>query len=481
MASPSVDVELVRRGGFKAFVRAAWPQIEPKALIWEPHLDILCQHYEAVLRGEILDIVVNVPPGTSKSTISSVLFPVYAWIYDATLKLLGTSYDESLSLRFAGRSLRLMCSDWFKQRWPGIEIVSETRANLGLYENTAGGLRVSTMMGGKATGKHADILFADDPHKPDDLNGDPDSVNAVLDECWQRWIDTFSTRRADAQTFRRIVIMQRLHEEDMSGRMLREPGCVHVCLPMEFEAKRRCATKWGIDERTEEGELLCPLRFPQAVIEKDRVRMTPRSFAAQHQQRPSPAEGSMLLREWFQNRWVHVPPKMRMYLSVDANLKDRKDSDYCVIQAWGVAGANYFLIDQVRGRWSFGDAVVQVKAMKTKWPMVTNILIEDKANGTAIIDLLSRTVPGVIAITPLGGKEARADACTWLLRAANVFFPQSAPFVNELIEEAAAFPVGAHDDMVDAMTQFLNWISGRTRAGKFAKAMANARAGRTFR
>lgn len=481
MASPAVDVEDVRRGGFRAFVKLAWPQIEPKPLIYEPHMDLLCAHYEAVLHGEIHDLVVNVPPGTSKSTISSILFPVYAWIVDPTLKFLYTSFDEVLSLRFAGRALRLITSDWFKARWPKVQILDETRANQSLYENTAGGLRISTMMGGRVTGKHADILFVDDPHKVDDVKGEPDAVMAVLNTAWDRWIDSFCTRRADAATFRRVCIMQRLHEEDLAARMLREPGCVHLCLPMEFEPARRCITPWGVDWRQEEGELLCPRRFPRAVVDEDKRRMTPRSFAAQHQQRPAPAEGALLLREWFQNRWVNLPPTLRMYLSIDANLKDRQDSDYCVIQCWGISGPDYYLVDQVRGRWSFGDAVVQARMMKRKWPMVTNILIEDKANGSAIIDTLSRTVPGVIPVNPEGGKLARADACTWLFRSSNVFFPAHAPFVEELIEEAASFPVGAHDDMVDAMTQFLNWASGQTRNYKFRKAMANARAGYRFR
>lgn len=473
---------LVKKGGFKAFVKIAWEQIEPLPMIWEPHLDLLVAHYEAVLRGEIKDLVINVPPGTSKSTISSVLFPVYAWIVQPTLKFMFTSYSEALSLRFAKRSLDLLSSDWFKARWPHLEIVDETRANLRLYDNTLGGMRASTMMGGEATGRHADILLVDDPHKPEDLAGDADSVKEAINKAWRRWVDTFSTRRADAATFRRICIMQRLHEEDIAGKMIREPQCVHLNLPMQYEAKRHCKTPYGEDWRREEGELLCPLRFPQSVMDAEKVRMSPRSYASQHQQRPAPEEGGLLQRSYFQNRWTVLPPHLTMYLSVDANLKERRDTDRAAIQCWGVKGAQYFCIDQVAGRWSFGTVVEQVKMMKGKWPMVTNILIEDKANGTAVIDVLSKTIPGIIAINPEGGKESRAESIEWVLRANNVLFPShNAPWVLELIEEAATFPVGANDDMVDAMTQFLVWIIKRGKGrSNFSKAMQNARAGYGF-
>jgi predicted phage terminase large subunit-like protein len=361
--------------------------------------------------------------------------------------------------------------------------VNGERANQSLYDNTAGGVRISTMMGGRATGKHADILVVDDPHKPDDLNGDVESCKAAVDLAWKRWIETFSNRRADAKTFRRVCIMQRLHEEDIAGRMLKLPNTVHLCLPMEYEPKRHCKTHWGEDWRRADGELLVPARFPQEVVEADRATMTPRAFAAQMQQRPAPEDGLLLLRSYFQNRWTFLPPTLKMYLSVDANLKERKDTDKAVIQCWGAKGSQYWCIDQVDGRWSITDLVRNIKMMKAKWPFVTNILIEDKANGPAAIQLLRGVVPGVIAINPEGGKEARVEAIEWILRAGDVLFPaHNAPWVQALIDEAATFPAGAHDDMVDSMSQFLVWIMTNGKGlNNFLKAMRNARAGHGFR
>lgn len=478
-----LDVKTIRKGGFKSFVKMAWRQIEAKPLIWEPHMDLLCAHYEAVLRGEILNLVINVPPGTSKSTISSILFPVYAWIVQPDLKFLFTSYSERLSMKFARKSLRLMTSEWFKVRWPHIQILDESRANVSEYENSLGGLRMSTMMGGEATGRHADILLVDDPHKPKDLTGDPDSVKAVVEGTWETWIDTFSTRRADAATFRRVCIMQRLHELDIAGQMVLEPGTVHVCLPMEYEPSRHCKTEWGEDWRREEGELLCPLRFPRHVIEAEKVKMSPRSYASQHQQRPAPKDGILFKACYFENLWTDIPRRATYVMSIDANLKERKDSDRAVIQVWAHAGPFHYCVDEISGRWSFGDLCSNVVLMRQKWLRVTSILVEDKANGSAVVDTMQKIFPGVEAINPEGGKEARAESVEWVLRANNVLFPaHQAQWVKDLKEEARTFPAGAHDDRVDAMTQYLVWVLKRGAGlSNWRKAMQQAQKGFYFR
>lgn len=480
----ALDRADVEEGGFKAFVRVCWTLVEPRELVWEPHMDIVCDHLEAVLRGEIRDMVINVPPGTSKSLLCSVLFPAYAWIVDPALKFLYTTYDEQLSHRFAQRTLNLINTEWWKRRWPHVEIVNGERANQSLYDTTAGGMRASTMMGGRAVGKHADILMCDDPHKTDDLEGDPESVKKTLDHAWEaRWIQTFSTRRADAATFRRVVIMQRLHERDLAGRMIELEGTVHVCLPMEYEPNRHCKTAWGEDWRTEEGELLCPKRFPKAVVDNDRKTMTARAFASQMQQRPAPKEGNTLKREYFQNRWTLLPPYLKMYISVDCNLKERTDTDRAVVQVWGVLGAQVYCIDQLSGRWSFAMILKAIRDMKAKWPMVRNILVEAKANGPAVVSVLKKQIPGVLEIEPMGGKEGRVDAVEPTLKALDVLFPaHDSQWVQDLIEEAATFPSAAHDDMLDAMTQFLVWhLTNGVGLASWRKAMRNARNGHSFR
>jgi predicted phage terminase large subunit-like protein len=487
MASAATDRELVARKGFIHFIRLAWPHLpEAGKLVEEPHIELIARHLEGLYyHPAAMDMVVNVPPGTSKSTICSVLFMAWVWTIDPTKKFMHVGYDESLQLRFAERSKELVMSDWYQARWPEVEIVKGERSGAGFYENTKGGQRFSTMMGGKAVGRHAHILVFDDPHKPDDLNGDPDSVKAELVQAWTRFNETFSTRRADAQTFKRLCIMQRLHVDDIAGKLVREePDCVHLRLPMEYEPEAHCATVFGQDWRVLAGELLSPLRFPKHVVDKERRRLTARAFASQHQQRPTPAQGALFQREWFLRRHLTVPHGAKFMISVDSSLKDNKDSDYFVAQVWAAVGASdFYLCDQVRGRMLFSEQVEAIVALRKKWPHVGNIVIEDKANGTAIVDTLRRKVPGVVAVNPEGGKVARANAAEPYLKAGNVSFVD-APWVDALdglIEEAVAFPLGSHDDMVDAMSQALLWLTGRSRSAVFKKAMANIRAGYGFR
>ena len=266
MASPEVDVELVKRFGFSKFVELAWPQIEAQDLIFEPHMGLVCSHCEAVSKGEIKSLVANVPPGTSKSRIMSILYPAWDWIDTPWRRFMFVAYDKDLSLEFARVSLKLMQSDWYKDRWPHIQVEGGDRAPVGHFKNTLGGSRFSTMMGGPATGNHCHILVIDDPVKPKDLEGGGPSAKSKLDEAWSTITGTFFRRVANAKTFAKICIMQRLHQEDPAGRMIKAKGTVHLSLPMRFEPHTAYRSKWGSDWRTEEDEILCPLRFPEEYV-----------------------------------------------------------------------------------------------------------------------------------------------------------------------------------------------------------------------
>jgi len=443
-------------------------------------MDLICAHCEAVARGEIRDLVVNVPPGTSKSRITSILFPAWDWIENPWRKFMFVAYDEKLSLDFARISLALIQSKWYQDRWP-LEIVGGERAPVGQFKNAKGGQRFSTMMGGAATGSHCHILVVDDPVKPKDLDAGGESAMAKLNEAWTALTGTFFRRVADAKTFAKICIMQRLHEEDPAGRMVRDPSVVHLSLPMLFEPSRAYVSRWGSDWRTVEGELLCPLRFPAEYVHAQQfgaMGLTPMQFAAQYQQRPAPAEGALFLREYFAQRWTITPGGLRLIMSVDSSLKGNADSDFCVLQVWGAKGGQFWLLDQHRARMTFSQTLVAVREMRGRWSGVGQILIEDKANGPAIVDRLKASVPGVLAVNPEGGKWARANAVEPFLRAGNCFFP-TAPWMGGYIEECASFPVGAYDDVVDCMTQALLWLSGKNRHAQRKLAMDRLRKGTT--
>jgi predicted phage terminase large subunit-like protein len=484
--------ESIKRKGLLEFMRVFWDEIESVGFSEEPHIELICKHLEAcALRGTeslkpdleghrwaercpawIQDLVIAVPPGMTKSKTVSVFFPAWVWTWCPGARFITTSYADDLAIDFGRQSFDLMTCEGFRAMYPDLEIEGGERAAMSDYRNTAKGRRWSMPMGGKVTGKHGHFLLSDDPTKPDDLKLGGDSAREALNQVKYRWDNLFNNRHTDPRTFTRIVIAQRLHTEDLSGHFVKQ-GAVHLKLPMFFETASPYTSEWGSDWRTEEGELLAPKRFPRDVMDSRKKVTTARDWAAQYQQRPSPEDGSTFQRVWFQNQYTGLPwGQAPITLSVDCSLKDTKKADYTVIQAWAKVGPNHYLIDQVRARMGFSDQVIAIKTMRMKWANVRNIIIEDKANGTAVIDKLKKTISGVIAIDPAGGKEARASASEWLWMSGCVFLPAGAPWLEEYIEEHILFPVGSNDDCVDCTSQYLNWAGSKDKAGLFKKAMA---------
>jgi predicted phage terminase large subunit-like protein len=486
----------VAEGGLAAFVRLAWHLVESTPLVWEPHLDLVCAHYEAVSRGECRELVVNVPPGCSKSTITNVFWVAWDWIRNGWRKWIFTSYSHSLTLRDALKCANLVNSEWYQARF-GLSADRAALAGYGwkpvaigpkdaehpaksvkssLHWTTQGGLRLSTMFGGAVTGYHGHILVADDPIKPQDIQNGGDQARGALEKVTTRWTQTFSSRSADPKTFARVIIMQRLHENDLAGFAV-GAGATHLRLPMEYEAKDHCSTPWGEDWRREDGELLAPGRFPRSVVESRKVGVSARDYAAQYQQRPSPESGAIFMRGWFQRRWSALPAGIRLIMSVDATFKESSDADFVVAQVWGVHGGEFYLVDQVRGRMDISGTMQAIRDLRRKWPRIGQILIEDKANGPAIISLLRREMHGILPVEPEGGKEARANAAEPCWRAGNVLLPDE-PWVGEFIEEHVKFPVGSHDDQVDAGTQALIFMTGKGSRKSLTQAMKNVREGK---
>lgn len=476
-----------------AFVRNFWAHSgEAIELIPEPHMPLVCAHLEAcALNGTsalkpdmdklrwaakcpetISDLVIAIPPGMSKSKIVSVFFPAWVWTWCPGAKFITTSYADDLAIDFGRQSYDILRSEDYRACWPHLEIEEGDRAAMSDYRNTRGGRRWSMPMGGKVTGKHGHFLLSDDPIKPDDLKLGGDSAREALSQVRYRWDALFSNRSAHPPTFTRIVIAQRLHTEDLSGHFVKQ-GAVHLKLPMLFEAHDAYTSPWGDDWRWEEGQLLAPMRFPQHVIDMRMLITPPRDWASQYQQRPSPEDGSHFQRAWFSNLYVGRPwGQLPVVLSVDASNKETKGSDFFVCQAWAKSRAEYWLVDQVRARMGFHDQVRAIATMRLRWANVRHILVEEKSNGTAIIDQLKRKFPGVVAINPEGGKEARAAATTWLWQTGCVKLPQSASWLGAFIEEHVTFPVGSHDDQVDCASQYLNWASVQDKRELFRLAMA---------
>ncbi len=457
---PSIDVEAVRRYGFAKFIELAWPIVESAPFVGGWHINAIADHLAAVSRGELDRLVINVPPGCSKSIITSVLWPAWCWTFEPEHKWMTATFDAALARRDALRMRALIKSDWFQRRWPATRIneSDDVQATMGVYHTTAGGFRFSTTVGGGATGWHCHTQIVDDPVKPSDLQGDPDAARAALERSWEWWRGTMASRKADPNKFRRVVIMQRLWEGDMSSRCVEE-GYTLLMLPMRFERSRACVTMWGGDTRAVEGELLCPERFSEETVAETERDMGSQVAAAQLQQRPAPAKGLIFERSWLANEYTEIPAGATYLQSWDCAFKDLASSDYVVGQVWAAFGSRFYLVDQVRARMSFPATCQAIRDLSTKWPKAIAKLVEDKANGSAVIATLKNEITGMIAIEPEGGKVARANAVAPLFEASNVLVPRAA-WVGEWREEMATFPMGRNDDAVDATTQALIHMRG---------------------
>lgn len=472
------DRAAVNLWGFAEFVRIAWPQVEPQPLAWSWHLDAMCEHLEAVTRRDIRDLVINIPPGCSKSLVTSVLWPAWVWTLDPTHRWIVASFSDEVVLRDARKARTLVTGDWFTERWPEVQIPDDASASkaVGSYYTTAGGMRYSTTTRGSVTGQHCDTMLVDDPLDP---QGAASTVE--LDAVTEWWNGTMQTRFRNHKKSARVLIMQRLHERDLTREFIRA-GAEVLCLPMRFEKNH--PHRWARDPRTVEGELLVPDRVPAEELDKVETKMGPTKVAAQNQQRPTQAGGKVFKREWLQHYWVTLPPGGTWSQSWDMAFKAKDSSDYVCGQVWYTHGANHYLVDQVLARMGFNATCDAVRALSRRYPAALKKRVEDKANGTAVMDHLRTTIPGLEPVEPKGGKEVRAAACEPLFASGNVFFPHpdraeypdgrrgapwmrgGVPFDQEAARDSmewflVMFPKADHDDPVDALTQHLvNAVGG---------------------
>ncbi len=480
---PSLGFEIERERATRSlreFGRQAWHVLEPSTpFVPGFHIDAIVKHLEAVTRGEIRNLLINVPPRHMKSLLVSVFWPAWEWILHPERRWLYSSYGLHLSIRDSLKCRRLIESPWY-QRLFGHHFALTTDQNTKTrFDNDRSGYRLSTSVGGGVTGEGGDRIVCDDPHNVADVASD--SVRKTSIDWWDV---AMSTRVNDPKTSAKVVVMQRCHQRDLSGHLLEQGGWEHLCLPAEHEGPTRTTIIGFSDPRTEIGELLWPDRFGPQEIADLKVSLGSYAAAGQLQQRPSPAGGGIFKRHWFrywQPRGANLPPiivrlpdgstqsiiaeeapyRVDDHLqSWDCAFKGLDKSDFVVGQAWARVGARYILADQIRARMDCPTTVQAIRDLSKKWPAAIAKLIEDKANGPAVIQMLAQELHGIIPVNPSGGKVARAQAIAPLIEAGNIFLPhpESAPWVNDFIEECVQFPNGAHDDQVDAMTQaILKW------------------------
>ncbi len=432
--------------------------------IQTPALDLIDEALVEAMNTPDARLIISMAPQEGKSVRVANDFPVWCLTQNPELRIVTASYGQGLANR-NGRAVR---NRIVAHPELGLTIA---RDNGSVSEWTLAGHQgglLSVGIGAGVTGRPADLIIIDDPVKD---QKDADSA-VVRQNTWDWWTSTASTRLAPGASV--VMILTRWHEDDLAGRMMAaEDGNVWKFINIPAVADHNPDKGETDPLGREPGEFLQSTRR-RTVAQWNSImkRVGSRVWNALYQGRPSASEGNMFKRdEWMRYDkplWTKhedgtctIPiGSGRLLMSWDMAFKDTKNSDFVVGQLWMHRGPNAYLLDQVRGRMNFTDSKKAVKRMIAKWPQCTVKLIEDKANGTAILDVLKAEYPGFIAITPHESKEARASAVTPFVESSNVYLPEATvcPWIDSLIDEAASFPNATHDDQVDCLTQALNRI-----------------------
>lgn len=444
------------RRSLASFVKQSWHVLEPATeYLHNWHIDCISEHLEAVTAGEIHRLLINIPPRYMKTTIVSVMWPCWEWIDHPELRYVFDSYSVSLMEDFSVARRLLIQSPWYQQRFSDSFFLMPDRNQVGEFRNDHRGVMIANR---SATGKGGNRVIVDDPLDPEQAHSEAERKTAL-----RRFDKKLSTRLNDKRKDAIICVMQRLHEKDVSGRCI-ELGYEHLKLP--GEAPHRIVVYFPTTGRVivrEPGDLLWPEREGKPEIETAKKALGSYDFAAQYQQEPAPVEGGIIKRAWWKF-YRQYPGKFDEILqSWDLTFKDTSHSDLVAGQVWGRLGADFYLLDYVAERMDFIATLSAIRSMSAKWPRAKTILIEDAANGPAVVSVLKKELTGIVTFSPAdyGSKEARVFAVSPTVEAGNVYLPLTmnadgnwspAYFVEDFVRLCALFPNAEHDDPVDAFT-----------------------------
>lgn len=503
------------RQSLAVFTRQAWKRVEPgSSLEWSWHHEALCAHLQAALedwmraelakpepppwaetaaatlrlreapaRRTIRNLIVNVPPGTAKSRICAVMAHAWMWLHWPSWSLLALTASPKNALRDAVYARNLLTSEWYQDTFkPDWTLAEDQNAKGNFWTAPFRGFRLSAGFQAQVVGGRTDCLLVDDPHDPLKVEG-PER-QAVLD----RWDAVLGNRVNDQRSSFRLIIMQRVHESDLTGHALQQDGEAweHWVVPMRYEhggvcdcasCKRGSPLGWT-DPRGAPGAhpIIHPARFTPEVLASEEKRLGSYGVAGQHQQRPAPKGGGMFPRMWWRFHALggqrpvrdgapvarpkgcrEDPPEAtpaafeRVLISVDANFKNVTSADPAAIHVYGVEGPKRYLLAR-RTAHGFLATCQALRELVSAWHS-HGVLIELAANGQAVIETLSLEVSGVLGVAPMGGKPVRAAAMQPAVEAGDWLLPDGADYLEEVVGQFASFPRVAHDDDVDAASQ----------------------------
>jgi len=439
------------------------------------HTKLLGKQFQRAVAGESRFQIWEIGPRYGKTMIGSNWGPTWFLEHYPNKRVILGSYGHDLALR-NGRIVRNLLRAHHGRL--SVELARDSQA-ADQWNTSAGGGLLAAGAGGAMTGFGGDLIVIDDPFK----DWAEAQSEVIREKVWDWWLSVVLQRLHAGGAI--IIIATRWHKDDLSGRLIAEDRQrVAQGKPPIWEVIRLPTIADG-EERGEpdllgraDGEVLCEELFPVEEVMGKREMSSPTVWRAMHQQDPTAPEGAIFKREWW--RWYQVwpdPMEIEQWtMSVDCAFKERHDSSFVVLQVWARVGPDHYLMDQARGRWDYVRTKSEFQRMVVKWPKISAALVEDKANGPAIISELGHTLAGIVPIEPKGSKESRAYAVQGIPHSGHVVIPvpQLAPWIEEWVDELGDFPDGLADDQVDSFTQYLLNVPGGAMSSTIRRYAATA-------
>jgi predicted phage terminase large subunit-like protein len=453
MLSPSTaHVNAACRKDFVSFGRKCFHVLAPSAIFqmnW--HICAIAHYLEQVRLGKIKRLIITVPPRSLKSIMCSVAFPAFVLGHDPTKRLIVVSYGADLAIKHGNDFRAVVNSVEYRAIFPGMRISAMKNTQTEVV-TTQNGFRLANSVDGALTGRGGDIIIIDDPIAA------LAALSQKSREHVRDWyFNTLLSRLDDKQNGAIVLVMQRLHEDDLAGVLLRgSDEWTVLSLPAIAEQDEQIPIGNGQFHFRHDGDVLHPERESRDVLESLR-KLSAETFAAQYQQQPVDPGGGTIKRPWVR-RYDQLPKSGLIIQSWDVASKQGEENDYSVCTTWLVHEIKYYLIDVLRSRFDFPTLRRKVSE-QAKLYKASHILIEDAGVGTALIQELKSAQFPVIPVKPEYDKKIRMAIQSGKFENGQVFFPKEAPWLADLEAELFAFPSGRHDDQVDSISQALGYKS----------------------
>jgi predicted phage terminase large subunit-like protein len=464
MSSDERKLQALLRSNFNAFTQKVFSTLNPGVPFEDsPHVDATTWALERARRGETKRLIINMPPRSLKSITASVAYPAYLADRDPTHRVVCVSYSGELSKKHSNDFRAVIESQWYRDLFPSTRIspFKNTETEIAF---TRRGFRLATSVGGTLTGRGGNTIIIDDPLKPDD------ALSETRRTAANEWFNnTLASRIDDKRTGTIIVVMQRVHIDDMTGFLLGQSDEWEVLSLPAIATDYQSIPIWnGKRFERKPGEALSQ-REPIEVLTAMKKQLGSDAFSAQYQQMPAPPGGAMIKRHWIR-RYEELPPSSERIMVVqswDTANKGGPDNDWSVCTTWLFArNKRFYLIDVWRGRVDYPALKARVRSHAELWD-AKRVLVEDAGAGTMLVQELRGVVAGIIPVRPERDKVVRMSAASALMEAGQVSFPKQASWLADLEDELFVFPAGRHDDQCDSISQalldnnisFMRWMT----------------------